>query len=119
MWLFASPRRFHKSEGRAPTAGGEALRGEPFSPWDIAFGTLTGGVVGAPASGRGGALAPVARSVEEAQNAESAAYFPTHSIKFPMTEVSDAYHDAQGALSKDPEAGLSSGFKKEPLDAAS
>ena len=28
-----------------------------------------------------------------------------------MTEVSDAYHDAQGALSKDQEAGLSSGFR--------
>ena len=105
-WWLASPLA-GATVGGGATAGGEALRGEPFSPRDIGIGALTGGVVGAPTGGPD----LVARSVQEAKDAESAAYFPTHSIKFPMTEVSDAYHDAQGALSKDQEAGLSSGFR--------
>ena len=92
--------------GAGAAAASAADRGE-----NITMPTLIGGGLGAIVGAPTGALAPVARSVEEAQNAESAAYFPTHSIKFPMTEVSDAYHDAQGALSKDQEAGLSSGFK--------
>ena len=55
-WWLASPLAGGTVGGGA-TAGGEALRGEPLSPRDIAIGTVAGGIVGAPAPGRGGALA--------------------------------------------------------------
>ena len=41
----------------------------------------------------------------------SAAYFPTHSINFPLHQVSDAYNDAANGLTKDQQAGLSTGFR--------
>ena len=78
---------------------------------DITMPTLVGGAIGAVIGAPSGTPGPLARSVEEARNAESSAYFPTHSIKFPMNQISDAYHDAQGALTKDQEAGLSPGFR--------
>ena len=73
--------------------------------------TLIGGALGAVVGAPTGGPDLVARSVEEARNAESAAYFPTHSIKFPGYQVSDAYNAARNGLSKDQEAGLSSGFR--------
>ena len=45
-WWLASPLAGGTVGGGA-TAGGESLRGEPLSPWDIALGTVAGGVVGA------------------------------------------------------------------------
>ena len=90
------------------TATDEVGRGEDLSLKNILLGGGIGTIVGAPR----GASGPLAQSVEEAKNAEAAAYFPTHSINFPMHQVSDAYYDAAKALSKDQQAGLSPGFNR-------
>jgi hypothetical protein len=95
--------------GTGSAAVGAANRGED-ATWPTLIAGALGTLVGAPTGGAGGA---VARSVEEAQNAESAAYFPTHSMNFPMHQISDAYYDAAKALTKDQQAGLSSGFNSQ------
>ena len=92
--------------GAGSAALGASGRGE-----DVGLPTLIGGAVGAAVGAPGGgARGPLAQSVDEAGSAESAAYFPTHSVDFPKYKVSDAYYDAANSLSKDQQAGLSSGF---------
>jgi hypothetical protein len=85
--------------GGGATAAGEAGRQEAFSPWDIAIGTVTGGVGGAPA-GKGGALAPPL-SADDLKAAAQTIYKPLDNIIFhtksEVTPELDAFRTSIGS----------------------
>jgi hypothetical protein len=94
---FAGPLAGAITGGGATTAG-EAGRQEAFSPWDIALGTVTGGVGGAPA-GKDGVAAAV--SADDLLAQAKTAYKPLTNVLYDATrEVHPAIDpvDAQNAL---------------------